>query len=140
MYTLFYPPRGKAIKNIDLSQMKAYIIDEFENYWFNSTSDVSIQYFLNGKHVSDMIIGTNIKYGIFIHYISITEEKLSLYDSTKLTEVVDGANCELWVSTGLFLPKELAWEVIKEFLETGKASDKIKWILPDDIPEDGNYF
>lgn len=108
MYTLFYPPRGKAIKNIDLFQMKTYIIDEFENYWFNSTSDASIQCFLNGKHVSDMIIGTNIKYGIFIHYISITEEKLSLYDSTKLTEVVDGANCELWVSTGLFVSKELA--------------------------------
>ena len=48
MYTLFYPPRGKAIKNIDLFQMKTYIIDEFENYWFNSTSDASIQCFLNG--------------------------------------------------------------------------------------------
>lgn len=36
MYTLFYPPRGKAIKNIDLFKMETYIIDEFENYWFNS--------------------------------------------------------------------------------------------------------
>lgn len=140
MYTLFYPPQGKTIKNIDLSQMKKYIIDEFENYWFDSTSDASIQCFLKDKHISDMIIGTNIEYGIFIHYISNTENKLSLYDETKLNEVVDGANCELWASTGLFLPKELAWEVIKEFLETGKASDKIKWILPDDIPKNGNYF
>lgn len=140
MYTLFYPPRGKVIKNIELSQMKTYIIDEFENYWFDSTSDASIQYFLKDKHISDMIIGTNIEYGIFIHYTSNTEDKLSLYDETKLNEVVDGANCELWASTGLFLPKELAWEVIKEFLETGKASDKIKWILPDDIPKGGNYF
>ncbi|MDE6730424.1 MAG: hypothetical protein K2J71_06580, partial [Oscillospiraceae bacterium] len=92
------------------------------------------------KHIADMIIGTNIKYGIFLHYINANEEKLSLYDKTKLDEVVDGANCDLEVSTGLFLPKELAWEVIKEFLETGKASDKIRWISPDDIPENGNYF
>lgn len=55
MYTLFYPPRGKAIKNIDLFQMKTYIIDEFENYWFNSTSDALIQCFLNGKYVSEMM-------------------------------------------------------------------------------------
>ncbi|MDE7097604.1 MAG: hypothetical protein K2O60_00460, partial [Ruminococcus sp.] len=73
MYTLFYPPRGKTIKNIDLSQMKTYIIDEFENYWFDSTSDASIQCFLKDKHISDMIIGTNIEYGIFIHYTSDTE-------------------------------------------------------------------
>lgn len=140
MYTLFYPPQGKAIKNIPLSQMKKYIIYEFENYWFNDTSDASIQCFKDGKHISDMIIGTNIKHGIYIHYISITEEKLSLYDETKLSEVIDGANCDIEVSTGLFLPKEIAWEVIKEFLETGNASDKIKWISPDDMPDDGNYF
>lgn len=140
MYTLFYPPRGKSIKNIDLFQMKTYIIDEFENYWFNSTSDASIQYFKDDKHIADVIIGTNIEYGVFIHYIIIKEEKVSLYDETKLNEVVDGANCELWASIGLFLPKELAWEVVKEFLETGKASDKIKWISPYDISEDGNYF
>lgn len=139
-YTLFYPPKGKAIKNIDLSQMKKYVIDDFENYWFDDTSDAEIQCFENNEHVSDITIGTNIEYGIFLHYMSRTDDKLSLYDETKLNEVADGANCELWVSTGLFLPKELAWEVIKEFLETGKASNKIRWISPDDIPENGNYF
>lgn len=72
--------------------------------------------------------------------LNTSEEKLSLYDETKLNEVEDGANCRLYVSTGCFLPKEMAWEVIRYFLETGKASDKIRWISPDDIPEDGNYF
>lgn len=140
MYTLFYPPHEKTIKNIDISQMKKYVIDEFESYWFCSTSDAEIQCFEDDEMISGLSIGTNIKYGIFIHYTDDTEDKLSLYDETKLNEVVDGADCELWVSTGLFLPKELAWEVIKDFLETGKASDKIRWISPDDIPENGNYF
>lgn len=142
MYTLFYPPRGKAIKNIDLFQMKTYIIDEFENYWFSNTNDTEIQYFENNELMSGLTIGVNQTYGIYLKYVNLNtfEEKLSLYDESKLNEIVDGANCELWASTGLFLPKELAWEVIKEFLETGKASDKIKWISPDDIPENGNYF
>lgn len=142
MYTLFYPPRGKAIKNIDLFQMKTYIIDEFENYWFSNTNDTEIQYFEDNELMSGLTIGVNQTYGIYLKYVNLNtfEEKLSLYDESKLNEVVDGANCELWASTGLFVPKELAWEVIKEFLETGKASDKIKWISPDDIPENGNYF
>ena len=142
MYTLFYPPRGKAIKNIDLFQMKTYIIDEFENYWFSNTNDTEIQYFEDNELMSGLTIGVNQTYGIYLKYVNLNtfEEKLSLYDESKLNEVVDGANCELWASTGLFLPKELAWEVIKEFLETGKASDKIKWISPDNIPENGNYF
>ncbi|MDE5753514.1 MAG: hypothetical protein K2H89_03085 [Oscillospiraceae bacterium] len=139
-HTLFIPTAHETIKNIDIDLMSKYIIDDFENYWFHDTSDAAIQYFEDDKHIADMIIGTNIKYGIFLHYINAKEEKLSLYDETKLSEVVDGANCDLEVSTGLFLPKELAWEVIKEFLETGKASDKIRWISLDDIPENGNYF
>lgn len=140
MYTLFYPPKGKRIKNIEPAQMKKYIIDDFESYWFDDTSDAEIQCFEDNKQISCLTIGTNIEYGIFLHYTNNTEDKLSLYDETKLNEVVDGANCDLEVSTGLLLPKELAWEVIKEFLETGTASDKIRWISPDDIPEGGNYF
>lgn len=120
--------------------MKKYVVDDFESYWFADTSDASIQYFEDNKHISDMTIGTNKEYGIFLHYTSETEDKLSLYNETKLNEVEDGANCCLYVSTGCFLPKETAWKVIRYFLETGKASDKIRWISPDDIPEDGNYF
>ncbi len=130
------------IEDIDIELMHKYIIDDFENYWFSDTNDTEIQYFEDNELISGLTIGANEVYGIYLKYVNLntSEEKLSLYDETKLNEVVDGANCELWASTGLFLPKELAWEVIKEFLETGKASDKIKWISPDDIPENGNYF
>lgn len=142
-HTLFISSfENNAIKDIDPKLMHKYIIDYFENYWFSNTNDTEIQYFEDNELMSGLTIGVNQTYGIYLKYVNLNtlEEKLSLYDESKLNEVVDGANCELWASTGLFLPKELAWEVIKEFLETGKASDKIKWISPDDIPENGNYF
>lgn len=142
-HTLFISSfENNAIKDIDPKLMHKYIIDDFENYWFSNTNDTEIQYFEDNELMSGLTIGVNQTYGIYLKYVNLNqlEEKLSLYDESKLNEVVDGANCELWASTGLFLPKELAWEVIKEFLETGKASDKIKWISPDDIPENGNYF
>lgn len=122
--------------------MHKYIIDDFENYWFSDTNNTEIQYFEDNELMSGLTIGTNKVYGIYLRYVNLntSEEKLSLYDETKLNEVEDGANCRLYVSTGCFLPKETAWEVIRYFLETGKVSDKIRWISPDDIPEDGNYF
>ena len=40
---------------------------------------------------------------------------------------------------GLFLPPSLAWKGVEKFLKTGTASTEIEWILPDDIPESGNY-
>lgn len=130
------------IEDIDPKLMHKYIIDDFENYWFSDTNDTEIQYFEDNELMSGLTIGANKVYGIYLRYVNLntSEEKLSLYDETKVNEVEDAANCCLYVSTGCFLPKETAWEVIKYFLETGKASDKIRWISPDDIPENGNYF
>lgn len=39
----------------------------------------------------------------------------------------------------LFLPIDIVWGVILEFIKTGKASSKIQWIAPDSIPKSGNW-
>ena len=65
--------------------------------------------------------------------------KLSLFEESELSEIAE-TPLLMQISKGLFLPKELAYEVIKEFLETGKASSKIHWITPDELPEGGNYI
>ena len=62
------------------------------------------------------------------------EEKLSVFDKSKLNEIVWTKDiCDF--SLGLFLPPSLAWKGIKEFLKTGIVSTEIEWISP----EGGNY-
>lgn len=132
-------PSHDDSSSIDIDTMYKHIFDDYQIYWFKDNSEAEIRYKENDYSAS-LEIGAS-KYGLFIHFSSYTtnEDKLSLFDKTKLnelTEVLFG----LEVSIGLFLPQELAWKVIKEFLETGKASDKIEWISIDDMPEDGDYF
>lgn len=82
-------------------------------------------------------VNVHINYGIYLRHES-NAVKLSVFDKSKLNEIVWTKDvCDF--SMGLFLPPELAWKGIKEFLKTGTASTEIEWISPNDIPEGGNY-
>lgn len=78
--------------------------------------------------------------GVFLGISLDSEEYLSLSDSERLNEVVDVWGDDLNVSKGLFIPAELAWVGIEELITTGKLSEKIQWISPKELPEEGNYI
>ncbi|MDE6677871.1 MAG: hypothetical protein K2K02_02420 [Ruminococcus sp.] len=80
------------------------------------------------------------EYGVFIGYSDSENEKLSLSDRDKLDRVVDVWGDGLYVSEGLFISPETAWQCIHEFVTTGSISCNIEWISPDDIPENGNFI
>ena len=86
---------------------------------------------------ASLFINVHINYGIYFRHES-NAVKLSVFDKSKLNEIVWTKDvCDF--SMGLFLPPELAWKGIKEFLKTGTASTEIEWISPNDIPKGGNY-
>lgn len=139
----FYPPDGNPIDNITPEEFKRLAIDNFEEYWMQGSGDGYIDCCV-GTTVRTLLIGPNIEYGIYLHLMEDDKEAktekdyLSLYDRTKLHEVAETAD-EIYASVGLFLPLDLAYEGIKHFLLTGELSDKITWVTPDIIPEDGNW-
>ena len=78
--------------------------------------------------------------GVYIGISYNSKEYLSLFDREYLNEVVDVWGDDLYISKGLFVPAELAWIGIEDFITNGILTDKIQWINPKDIPEDGNYI
>lgn len=68
----------------------------------------------------------------------VEDSWLSLADRTKL-DVTVGDDTTWIASVGLFLPRELALIGVQEFRKTGRRSEQIEWIKPDDIPENGNW-
>lgn len=137
-YTYYYSPMDEIITNIDTDILYNDIIKNFKNYWSSvNTAYAEIHYFEDEESIATLIINVHLDYGIYLRHES-NEEKLSVFDKNKLDEIVWTKDvCD--ISMGLFLPPELAWKGIKEFLETGTASTEIEWISPDDIPEGGNY-
>lgn len=107
-YTKYDLPERKIITNIDSD-----IIKNFKNY---------------------LLMCILIIKSIWTIVSSRGEEKLSVFDKSKLNEIVWTKDvCDF--SLGLFLPPSLAWKGIKEFLKTGIVSTEIEWISP----EGGNY-
>ncbi|MBR1599071.1 MAG: hypothetical protein IJ661_09200 [Lachnospiraceae bacterium] len=78
--------------------------------------------------------------GIFIGISDNTGIHLSISDENKLNEVIDVWGDGMYISKGLFVPDFLAWEGIEEYITLGRLCDKINWITPNDLPEDGNYI
>lgn len=94
----------------------------------------------NGK---SLCIASVKEYGVYIGYFDGENELLSLSDRNNLDKVVDVWGDGLYVSEGLFIPPEIAWQCIYEFATTGSIHYNIEWISPDelfDITESGNYI
>ena len=138
-YTKYEPPQRKTITNIDPDIVYNDIIKNFKNYWSSvDTAGTEVQYYDDDELIASLFINVHLDYGIYLKYESRSDEKLSVFDKNRLNEIVWTKDiCDF--SMGLFLPPELAWKGIKEFLETGTASKEIEWISTDDIPEGGNY-
>lgn len=137
---VFTDPNGKkkVIDNADW--LKSIIIDQFETYWLQGSGDGFIDFYENDNKISTLMIGPNVEYGLYLHFIDNINKTdlLSLYSEDKLNEVVETAE-EIYASIGLFLPVDVAWGVILDFVETGRTSSNIRWITPKDIPEEGNW-
>ena len=154
-YTLFISEYAKSekIKNITAEELRKRIAETvYENdceihleFHADENSQVCavMQIYntneINGREISLAFFDETERQNLMPPARIETMIKLSLFDENQLSEIAE-TPLLMQISKGLFLPKELAYEVILDFFETGKASDKIRWITPEELPEDGNYI
>lgn len=125
----------------DMKKLKSKMIDNFMDYWQEGSGEGDIQIFENSRISSTLMIEPSVELQrIYLHYIDHVNNKdlLSVYDKNDLEETIEIGE-EIYASAGLFLPLELAWRGIEEYVKTGKASEQIDWITPEDGPENGNW-
>ncbi|MCR5168745.1 MAG: hypothetical protein K6C13_16260 [Oscillospiraceae bacterium] len=65
-------------------------------------------------------------------------DHIAVYNKLKLKTVVDIYD-GLLISEGLFFPIDIAWIAMKEFIATGKMSLHLEWIIPESMPDEGNW-
>lgn len=118
-----------------IQELKAFL---FPNQDFKDCCG-TITYTENETEANLSIAAVN-GYGVYIGFSDESRECLSVSDKTKLDSVIDVWGDGLYVSEGLFISPQSAWQCICNFIETGDISEDIDWITPDDLPEDGNYI
>lgn len=77
----------------DVNNLKKSLIDDFDTFWLQGSGDGFIDYFVDNKKVSVLMLGPNIGYGLYLHYIDCINnvDLLSLYDEGRLGEVAETA-------------------------------------------------
>ncbi|MDE7478457.1 MAG: hypothetical protein K2M91_10990 [Lachnospiraceae bacterium] len=125
----------------DIKKLKAKMMKDFMDYWQEGSGEGDIQIFKNNKIQSTLMIEPSLELErIYLHYIDNVNGRdlLSVYDKNNLEETIEIGD-EIYASEGLFLPLELVWKGIEEYVKTGGASGQIDWITPEDVPENGNW-
>lgn len=139
---VFQTPDGIEIENPEIRQLMEYIIDEFPEYWHqgNGGGILDFEDETKGRR-RRLLILPNDEFGIYLQYIKKDNNEETWLSLCNGLELKITAECgeELYASIGLFLPKERAWLAIEEFCKTGERTDKIDWISPSEIPEEGNW-
>ena len=135
------PEDSEEITVRDLGQLRSEMIDDFTEYWQVGSGDGYIQFFVNIQLQSTLIIEPSIVVErIYVHFIDNLngEDWLSVYDRENLEETIETVE-EVYASAGLFLPLELAWKGIGEYVKTGRRTGQIDWITPKEMPQNGNW-
>ena len=135
---------GHNLDTMSLPEIKELMIDNFVTTWTTGTGagDTFISGPLGDNGVM-LLLEPHEELGYYLRY-SVTDKSgyeidwVSMYDETKLANYVESL-ATVEASEGLYLPPKLAWEAIKTFIETGKMSDKIKWVRSEDLPDEATY-
>ncbi|MBR7084619.1 MAG: hypothetical protein IKI37_05535 [Oscillospiraceae bacterium] len=134
-------PNGEYWNNTDLNALYHAMITDYKNFWYTDNSETIMCYYQGEASWSRRCFSTifaKANYAddemIFLQYFNMTNGRTlySLYDESILSVSKMIFNGDEY-SAGLFLPKELAWLAVKDFLETGKPSDKIRWIALEEL-------
>jgi hypothetical protein len=133
----FNDPRCKNIESPSDEFIDSVFLNPPEDYWKVGKGGAMIEY--KGTVIATLIVMQTEEFGFYLKYLDARKDEwLSLGDPERLDEVTDAGD-EWYASIGLFITKVQACSAVKDFCRTGRRSEKINWITPDQIPEDGNW-
>jgi hypothetical protein len=123
------------MRNPDLEELRRIVLNPKGPGW--DFGDARIRYEARGEQFT-LIVLSHLELGYYLKYIDPRDEEwLSLGDASRLTEVVVPDDWE--ASIGLFIPPDRAWLAIEEFCQSGTRSNRIAWIRPEAVPDEGNW-
>jgi hypothetical protein len=88
---------------------------------------------------TEMLILPNDEHGFYLKFLDENgDEWFSLENRDRMAEWAEC--CDEWyASIGLFVPRQKAWIATKEFCLTGKRTEEIAWITPEEMPAGSNW-
>jgi hypothetical protein len=132
------------IDNPSLELLEDCILRRGDDYWNVDAGDATLETVTEGSRVVlDLELVASRGFCIVYmhkdvgHFVSLGSD--NFHDAVE--KAVGGQ--PRFLPAAVFIPRELAWEVVKEFHATGKRSNAIRWIDRREMnwdPETGRLF
>jgi hypothetical protein len=140
---LFRGPSGESVQNPSEDYLRGLITAPPKGFWGQGSGDAELELENMAGEKLSLLILPHEGLGFYLKFLKtegrrIVDTWLSLSNKTRLTEVVPCSD-EWMASVGLFLAPDAAATAVGEFARTGRRTEAISWIRPDEIPEGGNW-
>lgn len=125
----FDDSHGGQEKLPSLEWLKDKVFNADDAFWVGSMGMCSLSYLVDGSFKSGIDLIGREDFGFMIDHNYLNELVESLRFGERTGEVVEaykGGNPNLYFKE-YFVPKEIAWQAIEYFLETGERDPSLTW-------------
>ncbi len=126
----FLTPSGEDIENPPEAILENFIYAKDETYWNSNAGDAGLWYDESENRKAELNIVFERSYGFRFVYSSYQDnaDYLLKSDNNLQKEILLYVGGEpIKYSAADFVNKDIAWQVIKEFLHSGNQSPKFQW-------------
>ncbi len=126
----FLTPSGEDIENPSAEILENFIYEKDETYWNSNAGDAGLWYDENDSRKAELNIVFEKNYGFRFVYSSYQDNadyllKLDNNLQNEISLYVGGEPIKY--SAADFVNKDIAWQVVKEFLNSGNQTSKFQW-------------
>lgn len=127
----FVPPTGNDILNPSADHLRDLIFNMKNDYWQSNAGDAGLWYDEDNSRKANLILTANDLNEFRVSYQSYQGDN---QDYVLISEPTSNEEITLFVGgepvsypKSQFVPQNIAWEAIKEFLHSGEPAKNLKW-------------
>lgn len=124
-------PEGDIVdaKDSDVRELLRIVLDAGSEYWGSGSGQGWLRFTGDTEKRTQLLLSFNSNHGFFLEYVDSDKMRSVSHGSgnfQKKVVVYLGGDPRV-VPEKFFVPREVAWEAVKEFCSTGKRSEKATW-------------
>jgi hypothetical protein len=129
---VFMDPMNDSYQNPTLVEMERFIFDKGDEFWQVGCAEASLHFSTDLARKSILILAGTTKHGFIVKHEFSGSDSLMyvLVNEAKTDEIVSMVNSAGSVAPfyrRYFAEKEVVWEAVKYFMETGDRNPLLSW-------------
>ena len=130
----YISPSCDMVDNPSLDLLEDCVLRRDETYWDVDAGDATLETVTDSFRVV-LLLELVVSHGFCIYYMHKKDGHFVSLGSDNFRDAVEKAvgGQPRFLPAAVFVTREMAWQVVKDFYATGRRSDVIRWIARRDM-------